>query len=112
MQRRNNVGLMESMEVRQLINNLEATESELARIKLQHFLPVDESVIENNDPRYRKNRLIINANFDAIDLHLKLINVGAHPNDATGDPIRDAWIKVNENFSYIKKYLQEDESEG
>lgn len=31
----------------------------------------------------------------------QIINVGAAPNDGTGDPIRTAYIKCNENFSEI-----------
>ena len=31
----------------------------------------------------------------------QLINVGAVPNDGTGDDIRDAFIKINSNFSNI-----------
>lgn len=30
-----------------------------------------------------------------------LINVGAAPNDGTGDPNRDAWIKANANFTFL-----------
>ncbi len=33
------------------------------------------------------------------------INDGTTPNDGTGDPIRDAFIKVNENFSNVSVFL-------
>jgi hypothetical protein len=31
----------------------------------------------------------------------QVINVGAAPNDGTGDPIRDGFIKVNQNFTEV-----------
>lgn len=37
----------------------------------------------------------------------QIINVGVIPNDGTGDPLRDAFIKVNENFSEIDAILAE-----
>ena len=33
------------------------------------------------------------------------INVGAAPNDGTGDSIRDSFIIVNENFQYIEQFF-------
>jgi len=33
------------------------------------------------------------------------INVGASPNDGTGDSIRDSFIIVNENFQYIEQFF-------
>lgn len=35
----------------------------------------------------------------------QIINVGLAANDGTGDPLRDAFIKVNENFSDINDFL-------
>jgi len=32
---------------------------------------------------------------------IEIINVGSSPNDGTGDPIRDAFIKCNENFDEL-----------
>ena len=37
----------------------------------------------------------------ALDPNWEIINVGAAPNDGTGDPIRDAMVKVNKNFANI-----------
>lgn len=34
---------------------------------------------------------------------MEIINTGIQPNDGTGDPLRDAIIKVNENFALIKQ---------
>ena len=31
----------------------------------------------------------------------QLIDVGVVPNDGTGDPIRDSFIKVNDNFTEL-----------
>jgi len=33
------------------------------------------------------------------------INVGAQANDHTGDKLRNAFIKVNDNFDYIQSVL-------
>lgn len=33
---------------------------------------------------------------------INTINIGAVPNDGTGDPIRDAFTTVNENFSFVQ----------
>lgn len=35
---------------------------------------------------------------------IQTINVGANPNDGTGDTLRDAMIKVNNNFTEIYSY--------
>lgn len=35
-------------------------------------------------------------------MSIKTINVGAVQNDGTGDPLRDAFVKVNENFAELK----------
>lgn len=35
------------------------------------------------------------------DMSQEYINVGAEPNDGTGDPIRDAYIKCNNNFTEL-----------
>lgn len=32
------------------------------------------------------------------------INVGTSPNDGTGDPLRDSFIKVNDNFNEVYNY--------
>lgn len=32
---------------------------------------------------------------------IQVINVGAVPNDGIGDPIRTAFIKCNDNFSFL-----------
>lgn len=32
---------------------------------------------------------------------MEIINVGANPNDSTGDKLRDCFIKVNSNFVEI-----------
>lgn len=37
---------------------------------------------------------------------LEIINVGAAPNDGTGDPIRTAYIKCNNNFALINSRAQ------
>ena len=31
----------------------------------------------------------------------QLINIGALPNDGTGDPLRDAYSKINDNFTEL-----------
>lgn len=36
-----------------------------------------------------------------------LINVGAAPNDGTGDPNRDAWIKANANFVFLESQIND-----
>ena len=38
---------------------------------------------------------------------LEVINVGAVPNDGTGDPIRTAYIKCNNNFAEVFSRYQE-----
>lgn len=37
----------------------------------------------------------------------QIINIGSAPNDGTGDPLRNAFVKVNENFNdlYLKEPL-------
>ena len=37
----------------------------------------------------------------------QIINVGAAPNDGTGDPIRTAYIKCNDNFGELYSRYQE-----
>ena len=37
---------------------------------------------------------------------LQVINVGTSPNDGTGDPIRTAYIKCNDNFAEIYSRVQ------
>jgi hypothetical protein len=37
---------------------------------------------------------------------LQLINVGSAPNDGTGDPIRTAYIKCNNNFTELYNRAQ------
>ncbi len=37
----------------------------------------------------------------------QVINVGVTPNDGTGDPIRTAYIKCNNNFGELYSRLQE-----
>lgn len=37
---------------------------------------------------------------------LEIINVGASPNDGTGDPIRTAYIKCNNNFAQVYSRYQ------
>jgi hypothetical protein len=32
------------------------------------------------------------------------VNVGAAPNDGDGDPLRTAYIKINNNFAHIQAY--------
>lgn len=39
------------------------------------------------------------------------INVGTSPNDGTGDPVRDAFIKVNENFDELYERLESPEGD-
>jgi len=34
---------------------------------------------------------------------IELVNVGAEPNDATGDPLRTAFEKINNNFIYLQQ---------
>jgi hypothetical protein len=38
----------------------------------------------------------------------EIINVGSAPNDGTGDPIRQAYIKCNNNFSELYSFRQAD----
>ena len=38
---------------------------------------------------------------------LEVINVGTAPNDGTGDPLRTAYIKCNNNFAEIYSRYQE-----
>lgn len=37
---------------------------------------------------------------------IQYINVGATPNDGTGDGLRTAYIKCNNNFAYLNSYVQ------
>lgn len=37
---------------------------------------------------------------------LQVINVGTSPNDGTGDPIRTAYIKCNDNFAEVYSRVQ------
>lgn len=37
---------------------------------------------------------------------IEIINVGAVPNDGLGDPLRDAYIKCNNNFAELYSRLQ------
>ena len=34
---------------------------------------------------------------------IQLINIGALPNDGTGDPLRTAFQKINNNFTYLER---------
>ena len=34
---------------------------------------------------------------------IELVDVGAEPNDATGDPLRTAFQKINNNFVYMEQ---------
>lgn len=38
---------------------------------------------------------------------LEIINVGTSPNDGTGDPLRTAYIKCNNNFGLLYSRVQE-----
>ena len=40
------------------------------------------------------------------------INDGTYPNDGTGDPIRNAFVKVNNNFANISAFLGAAEGDG
>jgi hypothetical protein len=84
-------------------HRVDELKAENDRLKLKLFYPVDESA----DPfsgGLRKNFQRINANFEICVPDLSVVNVGAEPDDATGDPMRVAWVKVNENFAKIEKH--------
>lgn len=36
---------------------------------------------------------------------IEIINVGATPNDGTGDGLRTAFIKCNNNFAYLDTFI-------
>ena len=72
---------------------------ELQRLRMIYFFPVDERAVD----RPRNNFEIINANFSSIDTPLQIVNVSVELGDDTGDLIRDAWIKVNQNFKAVEK---------
>jgi hypothetical protein len=77
--------------------------AEINRLKLKHFHPVNEDA---GPGEVRENFQWINLNFEMFDLDLLMVNCGEYPGDATGESMRDAWIKVNENFAKIEKALE------
>jgi Skp family chaperone for outer membrane proteins len=84
--------------VEYLREKVKELEAENNRLRLKHFQPVDERAIHG----VRDNFLRINSNFGGLNLDLKMVNLGAEPNDFCGDSLRVAWIKVNENFAVIE----------
>jgi hypothetical protein len=63
---------------------------------------------KDRDPR-RDDWLCVNHNLreiaDKTGLELEYVYCGEHPNDFTGDSIRDAMGKLNRNFEKIEQAL-------
>ena len=94
-------------EQRQRIEELEA---EIERLNMEYFSPVPE---RGNFIRMRPSAVTMNWNFLLVmsqtGLDLKPINVGERPNDMTGDYIRTAMIKINENFKKIENHFMKEQ---
>ena len=47
------------------------------------------------------------ASWNGSENGIRFINYGTSPNDGTGDAIRDAFIKVDDNFGNLSAFLAE-----
>jgi hypothetical protein len=87
----------------EILQAMKTERAENKRLKLKLFYPVNEDAEPGG---VRKNFQVINLNFEMCGLDLLMVNVGEYPGDATGESMRDAWIKVNENFAKIEKAVE------